>query len=69
MSRTMGARLEERPPFMDTTVAIDYEVIAYRAETSLFMPSSDVLDGEVLAVGRGGAMDDDFSNGTHEEWE
>jgi len=65
VASAMSAGLFERAPRMDTTVAIDHKVIADRAESSFEMPSSNVFDGEVLAVRGGGAMDYDFGDGTH----
>lgn len=42
-------------------VTIDHMVIADGTEATLLVPSGDVVHGEVLALGRGSAVDDDFS--------
>ena len=42
-------------------VTIDHMVVADGTETTLLVPAGDVVHGEVLALGRGCAVDDDFS--------
>ncbi len=43
---------------MDATIAIDDPVITDALPASILVPSVNVLDGEVLALGCRGAMDD-----------
>lgn len=50
---------------VDCAVKVDNKVVANTAETSLTMPTVDVLNGERLALGRGGAMDDKLVNFSH----
>ena len=54
----MGTYLRFGAACMDATIAIDDVVVPYLAESPRAVPSVDVLDGEVLAFGSRGAMDD-----------
>ena len=54
------ANLALRPACVYAAVTIYHEVIADAVEASLAMPAVDVLDGEVLALCGGTAMNDDF---------
>ena len=63
----VGTLLRQRATRVGASVAIDHVVIAYRAELPGLVPSCDVLDGEVLALRRGRAMDDDFVDAAHEK--
>ena len=48
----------ERTAFVDCAVEVDDVVVADLGEATLTMPAVDVSDGERLAFGCGGAMDD-----------
>lgn len=50
---------------VDCAVKIDNEVVADATEAPLTMPTVYVLDGERLALGCGGAMDDKLVNFSH----
>lgn len=50
---------------MDAAIAIDDEVIAYLAETSLSVPTVDVGYCVVLALDGGRTVDDDFGDLSH----
>ena len=60
------ANLALRPACVYAAVTIYHEVIADAVEASLAMPAVDVLDGEVLALCGGTAMNDDFPYLTHD---
>ena len=60
------ANLACRPTCLYAAVTIYHEVITYAAEASLAMPTVDVLDGEVLALCGGTAMNDDFCYFSHD---
>ena len=55
-----------RSACVNAAVSVNYEVIAYAVEASLAMPAVDVLDGEVLALCGGTAMNNDFCNFSHD---
>ena len=65
MTSTMGADLRKRSAVVNRAVSVYHKVIADALETSLAMPSVNLLYGEILALGSGGTMDDDFSNFAH----
>ena len=52
-------------PCCHSTVSVDDVVIPYGFESSLLMPSSDVLDGEILSFGSCRAMDDNLVYFSH----
>lgn len=54
-----------RATFVDSAVEVDDVVVAYLGEATLTMPAVDVSDGEGIAFGCGGAMDDDVSDFSH----
>ena len=58
MSLAVCADEFERTAFVDCAVEVDDVVVAYLGEATLTMPAVDVSDGEGLAFGCGGAMDD-----------
>ena len=60
------ANLALRPACVYAAVTIYHEVIADAIEASLAMPAVDVLDGEVLALCGGTAMNNDFCNFSHD---
>ena len=54
-----------RATFVDSAVEVDDVVVTDLGEATLTMPAVDVSDGERLAFGCGGAMDDDGVNLSH----
>lgn len=62
----MCADLACRPTCLYAAVKTNYKVITYAAEASLAMPTVNVLDGKVLALCGGTAMNDDFSYFSHD---
>ena len=60
------ANLALRSACVYAAVTIYHEVIADAVEASLAMPTVDVLDGEVLALCGGTAMNDDFCYFSHD---
>ena len=54
-----------RATFVDSAVEVDDVVVTDLGEATLTMPAVDVSDGERLAFGCGGAMDDDVSDFSH----
>ena len=60
------ANLALRSACVYAAVTIYHEVIADAVEASLAMPAVDVLDGEVLALCSGTAMNDDLCNFSHD---
>lgn len=59
------SHLCERSAMMHRAVAVDDEVISDGSKASLPVPAVDICRGEVLAFGRGRAMDDDEVNLAH----
>ena len=62
MTFAVCANLALRSACVYAAVTIYHEVIADAVEASLAMPAVDVLDGEVLALCSGTAMNDDLCN-------
>ena len=60
------ANLALRSACVYAAVTIYHEVIADAVEASLAMPAVDVLDGEVLTLCGGTAMNDDLCNFSHD---
>ena len=62
---TEGALLGFGATLVDAAVTVDDVMVAAAVPSACLMPAVDVGNGVVLAVGGGGAMDDDEGNGTH----
>lgn len=61
----MGTNLLQRTALMNGAIAIDDEVIADTFPSAGLVPAIDVGHGVVLALNRGGTMQDDFSDLSH----
>lgn len=64
----MGTNLLQRTASMDGAIAIDDEVITDALPPASLVPAVDVGHGVVLALNRGGTMQDDFSDLAHCLW-
>ena len=65
MSLTMGPHLFQGATDVDRTVELDHIMVADPEETSLAMPTVNVLYGKVLPFARGRTMQDNLANGPH----
>ena len=65
MALAVRARLFYGSALVDGAVEADDVVVAYAVEAPLAMPSVNVGGGERLALGGGGAVDDDVGYFSH----
>lgn len=61
----VGTGFLEGPALVDRTVEINHVVVADVSKIALQMPLADLLNGDVLAFPRCGAMDDDLVDASH----